>query len=131
MDGSHLCTSCEGSLQPEDGHDLCPVCLGPEHLWEALSGNPYMDCSYLPRAVRAARLAELEHPGDEGELPPSDQPPPVHQRHSNRLAAATAVAPPKKKAKSDHSRLSSEVEQLSAELAQMRSMLTDRQPEAP
>lgn len=136
MDGSHFCVACETPLQSEDGHDLCPMCLGPEHLREALSGNPCMNCSYLSRAVRAARLAEVEHPGDEGELPPSGQAPPVGQRRSKRRAAASAVALSSKKVKpahreERHSGLSSKVEQLSAELAQMRSMLRDRQPDAP
>lgn len=39
--------------------------------------------------------------------------------------------PPKKNVKPDHGRLSSKVEQLSAELPQMRYMLGDRQLDAP
>lgn len=131
MDDSHFCASCEAPLQSEDGHDLCPACLGPEHLREALSDNPCMNCSYLPWSVRAARLADIDCQEDEGDLPPSGQSPPAQQKRSKRRAEATAVAPSRKRGKSDHSRLSPKVEQLSAELAQMRSMLRARQPDAP
>lgn len=31
MDGSHCCVDCGATLQ-EDGHDLCPACLGSDHL---------------------------------------------------------------------------------------------------
>ncbi len=131
MEDSHFCASCETPLQPQDGHDRCPACLGPEHLREALSDNPCMNCSYLPRAVRIARLAEVEHPDSNGDLPPSGQPTSDCLRRSKRRAVATAVAPTRKKGKSDRSSLSSKVQQLSAELAQVRSMLRDCQPAAP
>ncbi len=48
------------SLQPEDGHDMCPLCLGLEHLREGLSEDPCMNCSIMPWSVRAARLVEVE-----------------------------------------------------------------------
>ncbi|XP_074544637.1 uncharacterized protein LOC141804210 [Halichoeres trimaculatus] len=131
MDGSHLCTSCGLSLPPEDGHDLCPTCLGPEHLREALSGDPCMDCSYLPRAVRAARLAGVEGPAADAGLPPSGQPPSACRTRSKRRAETAATASSKKRARSGHGRMSAEVERLSAELAQMRSLLAERQPDAP
>ncbi|KAK5935151.1 hypothetical protein CgunFtcFv8_020537 [Champsocephalus gunnari] len=54
------CNTCMASLQPEDGHDLCPSCLGLEHLREGLSEDPCMNCTIMPRAVRAARLAKVE-----------------------------------------------------------------------
>ena len=43
----------------EDGHQLCPSCLGIGHLREALT-DPCMDCGILPLSVREARLQEVE-----------------------------------------------------------------------
>ncbi|MEQ2169049.1 hypothetical protein GOODEAATRI_020898, partial [Goodea atripinnis] len=38
---SLCCAFCLSLLQqPEDGHDLCPSCLGAEHLFKALSEVP-------------------------------------------------------------------------------------------
>ncbi|MEQ2162826.1 hypothetical protein GOODEAATRI_023882 [Goodea atripinnis] len=45
------CASCSVPLQPEDGHDMCPPCLGVDHLREALSDHACSNCSVLPRAV--------------------------------------------------------------------------------
>jgi hypothetical protein len=68
MLSAHSCVACMASLQAEDGHDQCPACLGVEHLREAVSDNPRMNCSFMPHALRLARLAEVEgRPG----LPPS------------------------------------------------------------
>lgn len=105
---------CEAPLDQEDGRDLHPMCLGPEHLWEGFSDNPYMDCSCLFWGLRAARLVEVEGPGDESDLPPLEQAPLVLRRYSKLLAEATIVAPSRKKAQSDQSRLSLKVMELSA-----------------
>ncbi|MEQ2161563.1 hypothetical protein GOODEAATRI_010763 [Goodea atripinnis] len=35
MDGSHCCMDCGAVLQADDGHDLCPTCLGRDHLDDA------------------------------------------------------------------------------------------------
>lgn len=70
----------------------------------------------------------MEGPGDESDLPPLEQAPPVLRRYSKHQAEATIVAHSRKKA--DHSRLSSKVMELSAELAQKSSALTDCQPDA-
>ncbi|MEQ2164448.1 hypothetical protein GOODEAATRI_006745 [Goodea atripinnis] len=72
MDGSHCCMDCGAVLLADDGHDLCPTCLGRDHLVEALSENPCMNCSFMPRALRVARLAQL-CPQDDADLPPSGQ----------------------------------------------------------
>lgn len=53
------CTSCEAQLHVEDGHDLCPKCLGVGHLREALS-DPCINCSIMPLAVREERLQQVE-----------------------------------------------------------------------
>ncbi|CAL8351998.1 unnamed protein product [Boreogadus saida] len=74
------------SLQAEDGHDQCPACLGVEYLREAVSDNPCMNCSFMPHALRLARLAEVEgRPG----LPPSGLGP-----SGTRRRASAAGGPP-------------------------------------
>ena len=134
MESSHYCTSCQAPLQPDDGHDLCPACLGPEHLREALEGNPCMNCGYMSRAARLARLAEVEPPQVDADIPPSGQEATSRPGRSKRRAnpgAADAAPPSKRKSKADRAQLSSRVEQLSAELSHMRAMLLARQPESP
>ncbi|MEQ2284838.1 hypothetical protein AMECASPLE_025672 [Ameca splendens] len=60
-----LCfASCSAPLQPEDGHDMCPLCLGLDHLREAHSDHACSNSSVLPRAVRLARLYSVEEPAD-------------------------------------------------------------------
>lgn len=127
MEGSHSCVGCGAALQAGDGHDLCPSCLGLDHLREALSENPCMNCSYMPRAVRTARLAQLS----EGDLPPSGQVALAPRGRPKRRGTSTAVAaPPRKRARSNEA-LSSRVEQLSAELAEMRSFFQANQTAIP
>ncbi|MEQ2280895.1 hypothetical protein AMECASPLE_024894 [Ameca splendens] len=72
MDGSHCCMDCGAALQADEGHDLCPTCLGRDHLVEALSENRCMNCSFMPHALRGARLVQL-CPQDDADLPPSGQ----------------------------------------------------------
>ncbi|MEQ2190182.1 hypothetical protein GOODEAATRI_033211 [Goodea atripinnis] len=84
MDGSHCCMDCGAVLQADDGHDLCPTWLERDHLVEALSENPCMNYSFMPRALRVARLAQL-CPQDDAELPPCGQVAPL--RHGRVLAA--------------------------------------------
>jgi len=74
----------------------------------------------MPRAVRTAKLAEVELMGDAG-LPLSDQLTPARPTHSKHWVTEAAGAPSKKKAKPD--KLSSRVDLLAAELAQMKSLL--------
>ena len=105
-------------LQPEDGHDLCPSCLGLEHLKEALSDEACMNCSLMPRAVRATRLAEVEQllglAPSPGHLAPAQRLTPAQSGRSKRRAAETAG--PRKKG------LVSRVEKLTAELDHMKSL---------
>lgn len=128
MDGSHSCVGCGVALQANDGHDLCPACLGPEHLREALSDTPCMNCSYMPRAARVARLAQLV-PQDDTGLPPSGQVAPP-RRSRRRSEPTVSIAPKRKRARSDQG-LSSEVQRLSAELAEMKSFFQTHQLDAP
>ena len=74
-----------------------------------------MNYTIMPRAVRAARLAEVELLA-EGGLPPA-QSTPAQPTHPRRWAAEAAGAPPKKRTKPD--RLSSRVDLLTTELAQI------------
>ena len=57
---AHLCVTCTAPLEPEDGHDSCPPCLGLEHLREGLTASACMNCSALPWALRLARLVGVE-----------------------------------------------------------------------
>lgn len=122
MDGAHFCVSCGASLQADDGHDLCPACLGPAHLQEGLSDDPCMNCSCLPRALRVARLAQLT--SADGAPTSAQVAPPT--RRSKRRTESTAATPPTKRTRA--SALSSTVERLSAELAEMRSLFQSRPP---
>lgn len=126
MDGSHRCASCGAGLEAEDGHDLCPACLGHDHLMDALSENPCMNCSYMPRAVRAARLAQLGTEPDEG--PPLSGQMAVPRR-SKRRTATDVVSPPKKRRVKPDQGLSRKVAQLSAELAEIKALFQTRQQE--
>ncbi|MEQ2207719.1 hypothetical protein XENOCAPTIV_017485, partial [Xenoophorus captivus] len=108
----------------DDGHDLCPTCHGHDHLVEALSDNPFMNCSFMPHALRVAQLAQL-CPQDYADLPPSGQVAPL--RRSKRLGETTVSVPRsmRKRAKSDQG-LATRVKQLSTELAEMKSLLQTR-----
>lgn len=127
MDGSHCCVACGAALQADDGHDLCPACLGLDHLQDALSDTPCMNCSYMPRAVRMTRLAQLSPMAGVDSSPPSGQTLVAQPRRSKRRSepTATPAAPRAKRTKSDTG-LSAKVEQLSAELDVMRSLLQSR-----
>lgn len=59
MLGMHGCFSCGAELQVEDGHDLCPACLGIGHLCEALTDS-CINCTILPVKVREVWLARVE-----------------------------------------------------------------------
>lgn len=111
-------------LQLEDGHDLCPSCLGFEHLKEGLSDDPCMNCGIMPWAVRAARLAEVEQllgsTSSIGHLTPAQRLVPDQTGQSKRQAAEAAGPTPAKTAKGP--RLASKVDQLTAELNTMKSL---------
>ncbi|MEQ2259905.1 hypothetical protein XENORESO_005106 [Xenotaenia resolanae] len=127
MDGSHCCMDFGAVLQADDGHDLCPTCMGRDHLVEALSENPCMNCSVMPRVLRVARLDQL-CPQDDADLPPSGQVAPL--RRSKRRGETTASVPPsrRKRAKSDQG-LGTRFEQLSTEL-EIKSLLQTHHSDA-
>ncbi|CAL8274743.1 unnamed protein product [Boreogadus saida] len=99
---AHLCVACAAPLEPEDGHDSCPPCLGLEHLMESLTDSACMNCSLLPWVLRVARLAELENravandPSALMSLPPNQPGRSGRQRHDG---AAAMGAPPQKEGK--------------------------------
>lgn len=67
-----MLTSCNASLaslDQEDGHNQCPLCLGIEYLRPGLMGNACTSCSCIMLAERATRLARLRNSGAEA-LPP-------------------------------------------------------------
>ncbi|XP_074533298.1 uncharacterized protein LOC141796211 [Halichoeres trimaculatus] len=109
---------------------LSLACLGPDHLREGLSDEPCMNCSYMPRALRVARLEQVSSVANEDPSPQEQLPSYQPRRSKRRSVSATASAPSKKKAKAER-RLASEVDQLYAELAEMRSLLQEREPATP
>ncbi|KAK0147606.1 hypothetical protein N1851_012909 [Merluccius polli] len=124
---THLCAACAAPLEPEDGHDNCPPCLGLEHLREGLTDSACMNCRPLPWALRLDRLAEMEQraiAGDPSLLTglPQNLPGRSRPRHGG---AAAKGAPPRKKARGE---LSSKVDQLAADMEHMKSLLLALQP---
>lgn len=128
------CKLCPNHLLPDDGHDICPSCLGIQHLREALT-DPCMHCSLLPMSERQLRLAELD-PNSTVKLGQLDVAP-SHTR--KRRASAAAGAPlPSKKAKSrgdvqshvEKGSLSMTVSALSSEMAELKRLLHSLQPVA-
>lgn len=124
MFGDHSCSACMASLQPEDGHDMCPSCLGLEHLREGLSEDPCTNCSFMPRSVRAARLAEVEQllglVSSPEQLSSAQRLTPAQFGRSKRRAAETKGPASRKKVK--ESGLTSKVDQLTEEINQMKSL---------
>ena len=124
---THLCVACAAPLEPEDGHDNCPPCLGLEHLREGLTDGACMNCRPLPWALRRERLAGVERviPDDPSIL---TEPPQGRLPGRSRLrhgGAAAKGAPPRKKARGG---LSSKVDQLASDMEQMKSLLLALQP---
>ncbi|KAK0136266.1 hypothetical protein N1851_027838 [Merluccius polli] len=124
---THLCAACAAPLEPEDGHDNCPPCLGLEHLREGLTDSACMNCRPLPWALRLDRLAGVEQraiAGDPSLLTglPQNLPGRSRPRHGG---VAAKGAPPRKKARGE---LSSKVDQLAADMEHMKSLLLALQP---
>ncbi|XP_075325338.1 uncharacterized protein LOC142383616 [Odontesthes bonariensis] len=102
MDHNHSCSACMAPLQLEDGHDLCPSCLGLGHLRQGLSDESCMNCGILPHAVRAARLAEVERllgPPLSPQLTPDQRLAPSRSTRPRRRPAETAGPTSGKRAK--------------------------------
>lgn len=56
-----FCTQYLTPMDLEDSHDLCPYCLGLDHLHEALTDGACMNCSTMPQSLQVARLEQLDH----------------------------------------------------------------------
>lgn len=102
-------------LQPEDGYNLCPSCLGLEHLREGLSEDPCMISSFMPCALRAANLAQVELLKGNAGLPLLDELTPAQTLPFQVWAMEAAGASTKKK--NMFFKLSSRVDLLTSELA--------------
>ncbi len=116
-----MCHTCMAPLLAADGHDECPTCLGVVHLRPGLSDSQCMICSFMPHGLKVARLAEVEGPQLEGELPPSALASKV------RGCSPTRRAPPRKKAKKVDT-LATKVETLTTEFAEIKDLLLNLQP---
>ncbi|MEQ2188721.1 hypothetical protein GOODEAATRI_017886, partial [Goodea atripinnis] len=113
---------------PEDGHDMCPPCLGVDHLREALSDHACSNCSVLPRAVRLARLSSVEQPVDWTVSVQQDPLPlGLSAASTKRSAEDVPLASGRRAKRRGHPGLSSGVDQLSTELAQMKALLQSLQ----
>lgn len=100
---------------------LCPSCLGIEHLREALTGDACINCVCMPLSERSARLAAVESTMPRGTLASSPR------KDSKRRKRTHAEAPVAKKAHKD-SALSTKVDTLASEFAQIKSLLLSLQP---
>ncbi|XP_037627453.1 uncharacterized protein LOC119489291 [Sebastes umbrosus] len=110
-------------LLATDGHDECPTCLGVVHLREGLSDSQCMNCSFMPRELKIARLAELEEQL-EFQLPLSGVP---SNARSGRRRAPPKGAPPTKKARKVDC-LATKVDTLTSEFAEIKALLLNLQP---
>ncbi|CAL8333814.1 unnamed protein product [Boreogadus saida] len=121
---AHVCGACVALLEPDDGHDRCPSCLGFEHLREGLTERACMNCGSMPLALRLARLAAVEHPAA-ADLPLMTPPPPAQPGRSWRRGRAGP--PPRKRARDE---LASKVDRLSSDMVRIQELLLTLQPGA-
>lgn len=96
MINSHSCHTRMAPLQPEDSHDLYPSCVGLEHLREGLSEDLSMNCSFMPCAVRVAKLARVERLMGDG-CSSSEQFNSAQSIQTKQQAAEAAGAPARRK----------------------------------
>ncbi len=115
----HNCVFSMASLQEENGHNQRPACLGVEHLREGVSQNPCMNCSFMPHALRLARLAEVG--GSQGVTPLA------LVSGGTRRRTSKSGRPPMKSCKVDT--LAHKVDALSTEFAEIKAVLQNLQPE--
>ena len=118
----------------EDGHDQCPHCLGVEHLKQGLTEEQCMNCSYMSRDLKLARLLEVQQQQQEttSQMPPSGV---VTHEKCKRKASPAKKALPKKKTKktekTEKSRLDVKVDSLASQFAEMKELLLNLQQDRP
>ncbi|CAL8377230.1 unnamed protein product [Gadus morhua 'NCC'] len=103
---AHVCGACVALLEPDDGHDRCPSCLGFEHLREGLTERACMNCGSMPLALRLARLAAVERP-TAVDLPSMTPLPSAH------VVGVEQCPPPRKRARNE---LASKVDRLTSDM---------------
>lgn len=121
-----VCIDCRAPLDAEDGHELCPSCLGLDHLKEGLTELACMHCSCLSVACRKERLARVEG----GQLL-SARGSTVSLRSKKRPRAEkreTPARPPAKLSKVDL--VAQRVDAMAAEFAELKAILLGRQQPA-
>ena len=116
-----ICTQCAVPLEPEDGHDLCPPCLGLAHCEQAMTEQACINCSCMSLAVRRERLDSLHVDG--GAVPPSKD-------SRRRAASGQGASGPPKKPRVEHDPVAQKVEALAAEFQQIKALLLNLQPRA-
>ena len=109
----------------EDGQDLCPPYLGITHLRQALTEEACSNCSCLPYAARAARLAAAGNKC----LRCSGMPFLSPARGKRKTASAASVNPKRQLQETDP--LSRKVDTLASEFARIKALLLNLQPPAP
>lgn len=120
----HSCNSCLTLLSPEDGHDLCPQCLGIGHLRQALTEDACFNCVSMPFSERSSRLELVE-----GTMPKQTLASSPVKGAKRRKRPHTEVSMTKK---SRHDQeLSTKVDTLASEFAQIKSLLLNLQPGGP
>ena len=117
------CSTCKGHLQVEDGHDLCPTCLGIGHLREALTDQACMNCRILPLSVREARLREVENLLYRGDLPPSGVPSGGKEKRKRESHSKRRQPARKKPAATDTAPYRHEMDDLRAEIERLKAMV--------
>ena len=122
-----MCSSCDNRLQVEDGHDLCPKCLGVGHLREALT-DPCMNCGILPLGVREARLREVENLLFQPDAPPSGVPLPVGKKRKPNRTTPKRKRAVESMATAPHRQ---EMEDLRAEVERLKAMVARPAPVVP
>lgn len=121
-----ICINCRTPLEPEDGHDRCPSCLGIDHLRQGLTEQACMNCSCLSLAARTARLAKLESSLC-SQLPPAPSDCALSPKSKKRSKQLPREAPSRpKRQKVDP--LVHRVDTLASEFAEIKALLYNLQP---
>lgn len=121
-----ICLDCRAPLDPDDGHELCPSCLGLDHLKEGLTELACIHCSCLSMACRKERLALVEG----GKLPSvrGGTVPPGPQKRPRAERQEPPGRPPAKLSKVDL--VAQRVDTMAAEFAELKAILLGRQQPA-